>query len=86
MTHPSTIRVFVNGSGVDVPPGSTALEAVRRLDPTAAEAVERGARVVTDSRGLPISRDVVVQAGSIFRLIPNRASSGQESTRGGADD
>jgi hypothetical protein len=86
MTLPGTIRVFVNGSGVDVPPGSTALDAVRRMDPTAADAVERGARVVTDSRGLPVSRDVVVQAGSIFRLIPNRASPGQGPARGGGED
>jgi hypothetical protein len=86
MTNPGTIRVFVNGSGVDVPPGSTALDAVRRLDPAAADAVEGGVRVVTDSRGLPISRDVVVQAGSIFRLIPNRASSSRESTHGAGDD
>jgi hypothetical protein len=36
------IRVFVQGSGVSVPPGSTLLEAVRASDPAAAAAIVAG--------------------------------------------
>jgi len=68
-----TLRVFVNGKGVDVSSGATALDAVRAFDPAAAEEVVSGATLVTDSRGLPTPSDGVVSAGSIFRLIPKRA-------------
>lgn len=68
-----TLRVFVNGKGVDVPSGATALDAVRAFDAASAEAVARGATIVTDSRGLPAPDDTIVSAGSIFRLIPKRA-------------
>lgn len=66
------LRVFVNGSAVDVPPGATALDAVRAADPAAAEAVRAGGQLVTDSRGLPTDPAQAVRAGSIFRLIPKR--------------
>jgi hypothetical protein len=65
-------RVFVNGVGLDVPAGATALDAVRGWDAAAAEAVARGASVITDSRGLPAPIDARVQAGAIFRVIPAR--------------
>jgi len=66
------LRVFVNAIGVNVGAGSTALDAVRVWNPAEADAVARGERVITDSRGLPIRGDVVVQAGSIFRLVVAR--------------
>ena len=66
-------RVFVNGVGLDVPAGATALDAVRGWDPAAADAVARGASVITDSRGLPAPSDAHVEAGAIFRVIPARA-------------
>jgi len=66
-------RVFVNGVGLDVPPGATALDAVRGWDAAAAEAVARGTSIITDSRGLPAAADTLVQAGAIFRVIPARA-------------
>jgi hypothetical protein len=65
-------RVFVNGVGLDVPPGATALDAVRGWSAHAAEAVIRGASLITDSRGLPARPDVPIQAGAIFRVIPVR--------------
>jgi hypothetical protein len=65
-------RVFVNGVGLDVPAGATALDAVRGWDSEAAEAVSRGTSVITDSRGLPTSADAPVRAGAIFRVIPGR--------------
>ena len=68
------VRVFVNASGVDVPAGATALDAVRAFDD------ERGARgrrevdaSITDSRGLPIDPATPMSAGSILRLVANRA-------------
>jgi len=66
------IRVFVNGSGVDVPAGATALEAVRAWNGDAAAEIAAGARVVTDSRGLPIDASTPMSAGSILRLVLNR--------------
>ena len=75
-----SVRAYVNAHGVDVPPGSTALEAVRAFSATEAEAVERGERVITDSRGLPIDGDTAVQAGSIFRLVSGRRVSGASAS------
>jgi hypothetical protein len=72
MTGP--VRVFVNAAALSVPPGSTALDAVRAWRAHEADAVASGASLVTDSRGLPIAADTRVQAGSIFRVIPNRAA------------
>lgn len=68
-----TARVFVNGAGVDVPSGSTAIDAVRGWSADAADDVARGASVITDSRGLPALPETRVQAGAIFRVIPARA-------------
>ncbi len=67
-----TLRVFVNGKGVDVTEGATALDAVRAFDAAAAAQVEQGTGILTDSRGLPTSSDQPLQAGAIFRLIPRR--------------
>ena len=69
----ASTRVFVNGVGLDVPAGVTALEAVRGWNPQAADAVARGASVITDSRGLPTPADAPIRPGSIFRVIPARA-------------
>lgn len=69
-----TIRVFVNATPVDVAAGSTALDCIRAWRPEEADAVAAGQRLITDSRGLPIARDSVARAGSIYRTIPNRAS------------
>lgn len=76
---PSAIRVYVNGAGLNVPVGATALEAVRARDANAAEAVEQGTRVITDDRGLRASPDARLSAGSILRVIASR-------TRADADD
>ena len=69
---PDILRVFVNGAGVDVPRGATALDAVRAADAAAADAVASGAQIVTDSRGLPTDASQPVSAGAIFRLVPKR--------------
>ncbi len=69
----------MNASGVDVPAGSTALDAVRAWNDDAASAVQAGSRTITDSRGLPIDGSVAMNAGSILRVIAVRA-------RASADD
>lgn len=68
----SSARVFVNGVGLEVHVGATALDAVREWNAEAAEAVARGASTITDSRGLPAAADTPIQAGAIFRVIPAR--------------
>lgn len=67
-----TVRVFVNGKGLDAPAGGTALDAVEVHSAVDASAVREGALVVHDSRGLPIPADTPLFNGALFRLIPNR--------------
>ena len=45
-----TVRVFVNGTGLDAPAGGTALDAIAVHSPTNATAVQNGTLLVTDSR------------------------------------
>jgi hypothetical protein len=67
------VRVFVNASGVDVPAGATALDAVRAFDEDLAREVDESRRLITDSRGLAIDPATPMSAGSILRLVANRA-------------
>jgi len=67
-----SIRIFVNGSGVDVSSGATALDAVRAWNADAAKEIDAGTRLITDSRGLPIDGSAPMSAGSILRLIARR--------------
>ena len=67
-----TMRVFVNGIGLDAPSGGTAIDAVELHSPADATAVREGAMLVTDSRGLPVPADTALFNGALFRLIPNR--------------
>ena len=76
-------RVFVNGVALEVPPGATALDAVRCWRAGEADAVAKGSSVITDSRGLTTPADTPVQAGAIFRVIPVRAG---RTPRGAAED
>ncbi|HEV8218028.1 MAG TPA: hypothetical protein VGP95_19385 [Gemmatimonadaceae bacterium] len=69
----------MNASGIDVPPGATALDAVRAWDASAAADVEGGRRLITDSRGLPLDATATMSAGSIIRLVAKR-------DRGAAED
>lgn len=74
------VRVFVNADGVDAPPGSTALDAVRVWNAAAAAEVVSGARRITDSRGLPIEGTAPVTAGSILRLVVTRDHNADQAT------
>lgn len=66
---PQTLRAFVNEHAVSVPPGATALDAVRAWSADEASAVLSGTRRITDSRGLPVPADVAVTGGAIFRTL-----------------
>jgi hypothetical protein len=66
------MRVYVNSIGLDVPAGSTALDAVRAWSAAAADEVALGDRVIADSRGLPTSPDTPAHGGAIFRVLPAR--------------
>lgn len=68
----STVRVFVNARGHDVPAGASALDALRVADDAEAGAVAAGTRLITDSRGLPVPGDTPVYAGAIYRTVANR--------------
>ena len=72
MSGTETVRVFVNGRGIDGPSGGTALDAVAMHSADDAAAVRAGARLVTDSRGLPVPADSPLFNGALFRLVPNR--------------
>jgi hypothetical protein len=66
------MRVFVNAIALDLPDGSTALDAVRAWNASAADAVAAGEKVLADSRGLPASPDTPLHGGAIFRVLPAR--------------
>jgi hypothetical protein len=72
----TSVRVYVNSTAVDVDAGATALDCVRAWRPEEGDAVAAGRRVITDSRGLPVDGHNRVQAGSIFRTVANRSSTG----------
>ena len=67
------LRVYVNAVGLTVPAGATALDALRAHDPAAAEAVAKGDRVITDSRGLPVAAAEPAYSGAIYRVASARA-------------
>ena len=67
-----TIRAYVNGRGVDVAAGASAIDAVRAWDNEAADQVMAGDRGLTDSRGLPLDPSAVLAGGSIIRIVSGR--------------
>lgn len=68
----TTVRVYVNGKGVDASNEGTALDAVRIADPSLAGAIEAGERALADSRGLPVESTMRLYNGAIFRVISSR--------------
>lgn len=81
-----TITVFVDGVRVELAPNATALDAVRSRSGERAGEVEEGARVITDSRGLPVASDTPVHGGAIFRVIVNRVGSADSDADGHGDE
>lgn len=68
----ASVRVYVNGRGVDAPASGSPVDAVRAADPAMADAVVTGDRLITDSRGLPVEPGATLYNGAIFRVIANR--------------
>lgn len=76
---PDALRAFVNERGVTVPFGASALDAVRAFDALGVTAlaadVVAGARLIVDSRGLPVDAASPVHGGAIYRVLPARRGS-----------
>lgn len=70
----STVRVYVNGHGVDAPVDGRAIDAIRASDPAVAAQVVAGERALTDSRGLPVDADALLYQGAILRVVSVRAA------------
>ena len=73
MTEPQLLRVFVNGTGLSVPHGSTVGDAVRAFSAAEADEIAAGTRAATDSRGLPVAADAPVTGGTVLRVVSSRA-------------
>jgi len=73
MTEPELMRVFVNGTGLSVPHGSTVGDAVRAFSAAEADEIAAGTRAATDSRGLPVPADAVLTGGAVLRIVSARA-------------
>ena len=79
----SSIRVFVNATPVEVPAGADVRDAVRAHDPELERRAAAGAALVTDARGLEVSLDAPLAAGSILRVVV-RARRGETDTHADA--
>jgi hypothetical protein len=73
MTEAQMLRVFVNGTALSVPPGSTVHDAVRAFSAAEADELVAGTRAATDSRGLPIASDTMLAGGAVLRIVSARA-------------
>ena len=69
-----TVRIYINARGIDVPATATALDAVEAWDPAQADAIKKGERMITDSRGLPATPETPVHGGAIYRVVRNRST------------
>ena len=74
----STVRIYINSQGVDVPASATALDAVEAWNTGEASAIRNGERVITDSRGLPADPGSAVHNGAIFRIVRSRAAAADD--------
>lgn len=73
----ATVRVYVNGRGVDAPADGSPVDAVRVFDATLAAEVDGGTRRITDSRGLAVVDGEPLFNGAIFRVVANRQRAGE---------
>jgi hypothetical protein len=73
----TTVRVYVNGRGVDAPATGSALDAIRLVDAAMADDLASGTRALTDSRGLPVPNESPVHGGAIFRVVRARDRAGE---------
>ncbi len=65
----NSISVFVNGSLLSLPQGTTVAGAVRAFDPALERQMAGGSAYVTDGRGLEISPDDQLTGGAILRAV-----------------
>jgi hypothetical protein len=79
------MAVYVGVRGATVPDGSTALDAVRAIDPAEADEVASGSCLICDSRGLPIPPDTPAYSGAIFRIVRSRSTSSVDENTGVAE-
>jgi hypothetical protein len=63
------ISVFVNGSLLTLPEGTTVAEALRAFDPSLERGIADGSAYVTDARGLEISTGDPLASGAILRAV-----------------
>jgi hypothetical protein len=63
------VRVFINGTPVDVAPGTDVRTALRAHDPVLDRRVADGTAFVTDARGIEIDASQGLVAGSILRVV-----------------
>jgi hypothetical protein len=63
------IRVFVNGSVLDVPVGSTVGDAVGASDPALLARITAGSAYVTDGRGIEMETSLPLANGAILRVV-----------------
>jgi hypothetical protein len=65
----AALRVFINGTPIDVEPGTDVRAALRAHDPALEERVTAGTAFVTDARGIEIDVAQRLAAGSILRVV-----------------
>ncbi len=65
----AVLRVFINGSPIDVEPGTDVRAALRAHDPALEERVTAGTAFVTDARGIEVDVAQSLAAGSILRVV-----------------
>ncbi|MBA3658569.1 MAG: hypothetical protein H0W67_03120 [Gemmatimonadales bacterium] len=63
------LRVYVNGTPVELSPGADASAAVRALDAALAAALADGSAILTDGRGIALDPSAPVGTGAILRVI-----------------
>jgi hypothetical protein len=79
MSGTDTVRVYVNGHGVDAPAAASAVDAVRVWDAALADEIVARRRALTDSRGLPLDPATRVFGGLILRVVAYREGRGEAS-------
>lgn len=74
------VRIYIDAKPVDASRGSQLIDALAASSPADAEQVRSGARMLTDSRGLPAAPESEVFAGAIYRLVSARAGQSTSTT------
>ena len=68
----TSVRIYIDGKGVDADACATALVALEAHNADVARLVREGTRVIVDNRGLPAPLDQPVSNGSIFRVVSSK--------------